>query len=80
MIHSLRGDKLEQWDSAIVRIEFAYNSSVNNSIGMSPFLLFIEKLHFIHWILTQVTKAIWLKYSYWTDNWETRTIQDSERR
>lgn len=37
----LVGDHLRSWDHVLLTVEFAYNSSVNRTTGMSPFEIVI---------------------------------------
>ena len=39
LIHCILGEKPKQWDLALSKVEFAYNSSVNRSTGKSPFAI-----------------------------------------
>ena len=37
LLRCLIGEHLRNWDLILLTVEFAYNSSYNRSIGMSPF-------------------------------------------
>lgn len=44
MIRCLASDKPKQWDVALPRAEFAYNSMLNRSTGLSPFIIVYTKV------------------------------------
>ena len=44
MLRCLVGEKLGNWDLMLAQAEFAYNSSVNRSTGMSPFQIVYGRL------------------------------------
>lgn len=37
MIRCVSGDQPKQWDATLPQIEFAFNSTMNRSTGMTPF-------------------------------------------
>lgn len=37
MLRCVRGDKQQNWETALPQVEFAYNSMVNRSTGKTPF-------------------------------------------
>jgi len=44
LLRSTCGDKLRAWDQALPQAEFAYNSSINSSMGMLSFSIIYRKV------------------------------------
>jgi len=61
LLRSICGDKPRAWDQALPQVEFAYNSSINNSIGILPFSIIYRKVS--HHLLDLAKLPIGEKFS-----------------